>query len=178
MVGTSERKVDDKSAEHSNGDCYNGWGIIQVPVTTQGVVRHGRNMILPVLLGAHAARRRLITPKLWLCWSLSLLRGPKGVSNYGVPGAQLQTCVIQLLRRDNVTAVRLLAVPLRIVRLCHTYYSPRYMQRVVPGFPIFQPRVLLLKPSYGVGSGLGFWVSADLGVRVRVKSGKLETLCQ
>ena len=43
----------------------------------QGFVRHGNNMILPVLPGAHAARRRLMTPVLSLFWSLP--RGPKGV---------------------------------------------------------------------------------------------------
>ena len=44
---------------------YNGWGMIHyinamagVRGTIQGVVRHGRGMILTVLLGAYAACRR------------------------------------------------------------------------------------------------------------------------
>ena len=41
-----------------------------VRVTMRGVVRHGRNIIPPVLLGAYAACRRLITPKLSVFWSL------------------------------------------------------------------------------------------------------------
>ena len=46
-----------------NGHCFNGWGITHyntivfgVRVTLQGVVRRGRNMIIPALPGAHAAR--------------------------------------------------------------------------------------------------------------------------
>ena len=44
-------------------------------VTIQGLVRHGRDMVLPVLVGAHAAaavagRRRLITRASSLIWSL------------------------------------------------------------------------------------------------------------
>ena len=37
------------------------------------VVRHGRNMILPVLRSAHAAGRRVITPR--LLWFLAVIKG-------------------------------------------------------------------------------------------------------
>ncbi|CAM9617012.1 unnamed protein product [Laminaria digitata] len=46
-----------------------------VRVTMHGVSRQWRNVILPVLLGAHVGRRRLASPKpslLWsLCWGLN-----------------------------------------------------------------------------------------------------------
>lgn len=44
----------------------NDWEMIQiiVRVTMKGVAWDRRTMIAPVLLGSHAARRRLITPKL------------------------------------------------------------------------------------------------------------------
>ena len=42
--------------------------MVDVRGTTEGVVRYERNMILPVLLGAHADRGRLVTPKLSLVW--------------------------------------------------------------------------------------------------------------
>ena len=52
----------------------------------QGIVWHGRSMILPVLLGGHAIRRRLIAQqKLSLFWPLSLIFvlmltiGPEGI---------------------------------------------------------------------------------------------------
>ena len=54
---------------YSNGRCYNGWGMMRyctmvgVRVAMQGVVWHGSNMILLLLLGAHAARKRLINTK-------------------------------------------------------------------------------------------------------------------
>ena len=40
--------------------------MVGVRAAIQGVAQHGRNMIQPVLLGTHAARRRLITPKVSL----------------------------------------------------------------------------------------------------------------
>lgn len=55
-----------KRDDYSNGHGY--WrgrytAMGGVRVTMQGVVRHGRNVILPVLLlGTHAAGGRLITP--------------------------------------------------------------------------------------------------------------------
>lgn len=49
-----------------------------VRVTAKGVVRHGMNTILPVLLSSHAASGRLIAPKLSLVSSPS--RGPKARS--------------------------------------------------------------------------------------------------
>ena len=49
-------------------------------VTQQGVVRHGRNMVLPLLLlDAHPAARRLIMPKVQLLWSL--FSAPKDVNS-------------------------------------------------------------------------------------------------
>ena len=54
---------------------YNGWvmidTVIDARVTMQGVVRHGRNMTLAVMLGDHAAGRRLITPKVIIVLVLS-----------------------------------------------------------------------------------------------------------
>ena len=41
-----------KGDEYSHGHCYNGWGMIRTGIrhTMQGVVRHRRNVVLPVLL--------------------------------------------------------------------------------------------------------------------------------
>ena len=56
-----------KSDGCSNDYCYNGWGMKQyynswgIIYSMQGVVRYGRNMILPLLLlGAPAARTWLM----------------------------------------------------------------------------------------------------------------------
>lgn len=55
------------------------WDIIQigVRVATQGIVRHGSDMIPSLLLAAHAAQRPLTTPMLPVFWSPT--RSPKGI---------------------------------------------------------------------------------------------------
>ena len=65
-------------------------------VSRQAVVRHGRNMILPVLLDAHAARRRLVKPMLSFLWPLS--RGPIGVKSVWRCGRNLSSKSISSLR--------------------------------------------------------------------------------
>ena len=83
--------IQKRAAIYSNGLCVIG-GITQIGgrVASQGVVRHGRgcNTIdrtrtaaAAVTLGAHAARRRPIAPKLSLIWSLpGIQRGPHRVA--------------------------------------------------------------------------------------------------
>ncbi|CAN0508862.1 unnamed protein product, partial [Laminaria digitata] len=51
--------------------------MIHVRGAMPGVVRHGRNMMLPVLLDAHAARTLLVTPKVIVVFVA--ISGPKGV---------------------------------------------------------------------------------------------------
>ena len=77
-AGLEGGKIDDKKLRLQHQLLpYNGWAMIHysdatvgVRVSTQGVLWHGRNMILPLTLGVHADRRRLITPKLSVSWSL------------------------------------------------------------------------------------------------------------
>ena len=50
-----------ESDDYSNGRCaIGGIYILVSQVTMQILVRHGRGMILPVLLGAHAARSQTV----------------------------------------------------------------------------------------------------------------------